>query len=178
MAISRKTELVLQRTFDPRDCRHYLNGEPVVLHCHHYMSLYSQLAMDCGLVDAKKLLSEVAEDTFLAVLTAYYQEHGIVSVPDRIAIAEQVYAAHGLGQIKVLAAGPDSGTAELTRSHVDSGWVKKWGKSEVPVNYFTCGYVAAVFAAVFARPARAFSSIETQSIACGAERSLFEVVAN
>lgn len=177
MAINRKTELIIDRRFDPNRCQHTINGRVHVLHCHHYLSLYTQLAEDCGMLDARKLLTEVAEDTFYEVLADYYREHGLESVADRITIAEQYYALTGLGQMRVLAAGRDSGEVELLHSHADGGWIKKWGKREKPVNYITCGYIAALFAAIFGLPSRSFAAMETASIVSGAERSEFVVAA-
>ena len=178
MAIMKKTEIVLDHRFDPKACRHSLNGDVYVLHCHHFATLYSQLAEDCGMLDGKKLLAEVAEDTFFNVLSEYYCKNGIVDVADRISIAEQYYAATGLGQMKVICAGTDAGEVELLHSHVDEGWIKKWGKRDKPVNFISWGYIAGMFAAVFGRAARSFRVHETASIVSGAPRSKFEVVAN
>jgi hypothetical protein len=154
-----------------------MNGQVSVLHCHHYATLYSQLADDCGMLDGKKLLAECTEDTFYHTLTSYYAEHGIGNIEDRIAIAEQYYAASGLGKMKVVCAGPESGVVELAHSHIDEGWIKKWGKRDKPVNFITCGYIAAVFSAVFGQEKRSFAVTETASIITGAERSQFNVVA-
>ncbi len=178
MPVMEAVELVLDHRFDAKTCRHYLNGETSVLHCHHYATLYTQLAEDCGMLDGKKLLAETAEDTFGEVLSAYYRKHEITDISDRITIAEQYYAACGMGQMKVLCAGADGGEVELTHSHIDEGWIKKWGKRNEPVNFFTCGYIAGMFSAVFGQPPRTFTATETQCIVSGAKRSVFQVVAN
>ncbi len=178
MAQFKTTELHLDHQIDGRTWRHYLNGELSVLHCHHYATLYSQLADDCELLDGKKLLMECAEDSFYPVLSNYFAENGIDTTAERIAIAEQYFAAYGLGSMRVSCAGPDSGEVVLDHSHVDEGWVKKWSKRDAPVNFIGCGYIAALFAAVFDRPTRAFDVTEVQSIVSGAECSRFNVVAN
>jgi hypothetical protein len=175
MAITKKTELIIEREFDPVRCRHTVNGRTSVLHCHHYISLYTQLAEDCGMLDARKLLKEVTEDTFYDVLSAYYKKHDLAGLGDRISIGEQYYAFCGLGQMNVLAAGPESGEVELIHSHADAGWIKKWGPREKPVNYVTCGYIAGLFAAAFDLAPRSFEAREMASIVAGAERSLFVV---
>ncbi len=174
MAIPRKLEL--EHRFDPRTCRHTLNGTTVVLHCHHYASLYSQLADDVGMLDGRRLLAEVAEDAFGALLAGYYAAHGLARLGDRIAIAEQYYAALGLGRMKVVCAGPDSAEVELTRSHVDEGWIRKWGRRDRPVNFITAGYVAGMMAAAFGCPPRSFAVTETQSLVSGAQRTTFSAV--
>ncbi len=152
MALMKKTEIVLDHQFDRKTCRHTLNGELHVLHCHHYATLYSRLADDCGMLDGKKLLTEVAEDVFFDLLIKYFNEHAITSLPDKFTIAEQYYAATGLGQMNVVCAGPESGEVELLHSHVDEGWIKKWDKRSAPVNFITSGYIAGMFSAVFERP--------------------------
>ncbi|MGV8119460.1 MAG: hypothetical protein AB2L14_06810 [Candidatus Xenobiia bacterium LiM19] len=178
MAVSKKTELVIDRRFDRKTCRHTLNGQLVVLHCHHYAALYSQLADDCGLLDAKKLLAEVSEDTFYKMLSDYYALYGIDRIDDRISIAEQYYAALGIGKMKVIYAGNESGEVELIHSHVDEGWVKKWGNRESPVNFITCGYIAALMASVYGKQPRMFTVVEAESMVAGKSGSRFVAVSN
>jgi hypothetical protein len=146
-----------------------------VLHCHHFATLTTQLANDCGLLDGKKLLAECAEDTFYSLLISYYAEHAVTALAERIAVAEQYFSAMGLGKLAVKYAGPYSGTVELEHSHVDEGWLKKWGRANKPVNHIGCGYITALFSAVYDRPRRDFQARETQSIAQGAEVSIITV---
>ncbi|MGQ9455687.1 MAG: hypothetical protein ACUVRS_04000 [Armatimonadota bacterium] len=93
-----KVEMILDRRFDPRSWKHFMNGDVQVLHCHHYSTLYTQLADDCGMLDAKKLLKEVAEDTFFNTMSKYFTEHEIYTIQDRISIVEQYYSVCGLAK--------------------------------------------------------------------------------
>jgi predicted hydrocarbon binding protein len=176
MATTKRNDTILTRSFDRKACRHHLNGRLVVLHCHHYASLYSQLAEDCGMLDGAKLLADVTEDTASAWLAEYYAEQGIKSLEHRLAIAAEYYSIMGLGKMTFVYAGPDSAYVELSRSHVDEGWIKKWGKRGKPVNFITRGYVAGALAAVFGTPARSFVVTETASIVTGADTSKFRAV--
>ena len=178
MATRSKARLALDRAFDAKACRHYLNNNMHVLHCHHYATLYCQLADDCSILDAKKLLADCAEDAIYDVLSGYFAANGIDGVVDRIAIAEQYFSAAGMGRMVVVCAGPDGGDVEFVHSHVDEGWIKKWGQRDEAVNFIGLGFVAAVFAAAFGRPVRSYAVTEVQSIVAGAERSVFQVVAN
>lgn len=173
MAQFAKTELLLNHRFDAQRRRHYLNNSLTVLHCHHFAALYSQLALDAG---ETALLHQVAEDSFRDVLDAYYAEHQIETINERIAIACQYYAAVGLGKMEVTYLGADSGRVELLVSHIDDGWKKKWGAYDRPVNFITTGYIAALFGAVLEKPVRSFAVSEIESIVMGASRSLFTVV--
>ncbi len=176
MAVFKKTELVLDHVFDPSTSRHYLNGQLSVLHCHHYSALYSQLAEDISFLDGRKLLSDVAGETFYKCLDEYYRGHGIQAFKDKVTIAEQYYAAIGLGSMKTIYVGPDSAEVELKHSHVDEGWIKKWGTHDKPINFITQGFIGAVVCLLNAKPLGSYEVLETQSIVCGEKVSRFKIV--
>ncbi len=164
-----------ERAFDPRRSRHFVEGLTSVLHCHHYATLYTQLADDCTLLDARALLARVAAESFFEILVRIQRRNGLERPAERLAAAEQYYAFAGLGRLKVTAAGPDAGEAELERSHIDEGWIRKWGRRDKPVNFITQGFLAATFAAAFdGRPAQ-YAVQEIASIVSGAARSRFQV---
>ncbi|HNS20994.1 MAG TPA: hypothetical protein PKH24_10875 [Sedimentisphaerales bacterium] len=165
-------KLNLNHQFDAKRMRHYLNGQLSVLHCHHYASLYTQLAIDAKETD---LLTRVSEETFHGVLANYFDKHNVESLDERIAIACEHYGAIGLGQMAVHHLGSDSGEVVLAHSHVDEGWMKKWGKFDQPVNFIGSGYIAGMFAAIWDKPISTFQVRETQSIVQGAPQSRFTV---
>lgn len=172
----KKNELVLDKTFDPQSCRHTVNGNVAVLHCHHYTALYTQLAMDCSMLDAKALLADCSEDTWLEFFCDYFKANEVVPLQERIAIGEQAFAAVGLGKLRVICAGIESGEAILEYSHVDDGWINKWGKHDQPVNMIGAGFLSALFAACFDKPARSYVAFENESIVSGAICSRFNIV--
>lgn len=173
MADFTQNMLMLDHKFDPQTRRHSLNGSTIALHCHHFTTLYTQLALD-----AKEtgLLAETAEDSFLEELTNYFEDHCVNDISDRFNLACQYFGAIGLGKMNVVFAGLDSGMVELPHSHLDTGWIKKWGKFDKPINYIACGFICAVFSASFDKPARTFTASEVESIAMGAKKSAFTVV--
>ena len=173
MAVFKETILELEHKFDNKRKRHYLNGHLSVLHCHHYATLYTQLALDANETD---LLTRVSEETFYKVLSNYYKKHNLTSVEERVEIACQYYASLGLGKMKVCALGDDRGEVILENSHLDKGWIKKWGEFDAPVNYITSGYIAGLFSAVLDEVMGAFKVFEIESIVMGAEKSRFNVV--
>lgn len=172
MSEFKTTKLVLDKKFDPMQKRHYLNGDLVVLHCHHYSTLYSQLAIDAG---ETQVLESVAEDSFYKILRNYYEAHNICSIEEKVDIACQYYAAVGLGKMQVNFVGDHSGEVELLVSHVDKGWKKKWGAYDRPVNYIGAGYINGMFAAITGNPKGTFKSMEVKSIVKGDSTSLFKV---
>ena len=176
MTVFKKTELEFEHSFDPMRKRHFINGVCVVLHCHHYATLYTQLADDAKDFEGERLLRETAEDTFYAILRDYFKNKNINSVKDRISLAEEYYSAVGLGKLIVEGLGEFAGSVKLRHSHVDEGWIKKWGKHSKPINFITQGFIAAAFSAVNDKSTRAYKVQEVQSIVCGAKESLFKVV--
>lgn len=171
-AIFKKTELEIDHEFEPKSSRHYLNGVMSVMHCHHYSTLYTQLAIDAGETD---LLLRVSEETFHKVLFNYYNLHGIEDVNSRIEIAVQYFSAMGMGKMNVIYLGETSGEVELEKSHLDSGWLKKWNEYDKPVNYIGAGYISAMFSAVNDQKVGTYRTIEMESIAMGAEKSRFKI---
>lgn len=176
MTQGKKLELELEHKFDSSRYRHYLNDQLAVLHCHHYSTLYTQLALDAEFLDGKMLLAECAEDSFYKVLLGYFEAHTELDLADKLSVGCQYYGAVGLGQMEVMCAGEDSGEVVLHHSHLDEGWIKKWGQHDRPVNYITAGYIAALFSATYELPPRSYAVLETESIVTGAERSRFNAV--
>ena len=174
MAIERKTELMLDHKFDPVSSRHFLNGFCTVLHCHHYATLYTQLADDAEDFDGKAMLFKASEEAFYEVLDDYFEEHDLEETDEMVAVAEQYWAAVGMGLIKFTVIGPYAAMAEMEYSHIDEGWLKKWGGRDRPVNFITCGYVAAVTAIVNGRQPGSYGVREIQSLVMGDEKSVFK----
>ena len=177
MTIEKTTEFEIDHRFDPVKNRHFLNGVCSVLHCHHYATLYTQLAMDATDFEGVRHLVETSEDVFYEVLGQYFEEKNVTSLDEKIEIAQQYWQAVGMGLLNFTGVGKYEVMAEMEYSHVDEGWLKKWGGSDKPVNLFTVGFVAAVAALVNGKPPRSFNTRETKSLACGDEKSEFKAVA-
>jgi predicted hydrocarbon binding protein len=170
------TELKLDRKFDHQRKRHYLNNVLTVLHCHHYATLFTQLALDAKeLVDGTQILKHSVEDVFFKVLSDYYQKHGITNTQERIQAATQMFSTVGMGKMRVVSGDENGGEIDMPYPYVDEGWLKKWGKHKEPVNFIGSGYLSGMFSAVFNKPPRTYKVTETQSKVMGAEKSHFKV---
>lgn len=168
--------LNLDFTLDEKTYRHYLNGHPVVMHSHHYLALITKLAEDLGDVHGPQILAETVEDSMRVIFDDYFQKNAISSTQDKAAICTQYFSAFGLGKMSIKG-DEQNGEARLLHSHIDEGWLKKWGNHDKPINHFTRGYVAAAFAALFNRPARSYVVTETASMVTGEEQSVFAIKA-
>jgi predicted hydrocarbon binding protein len=166
--------LELKHSFDDKTYRHFLNGFNIVLHCHHYMSLTTKLAEDFDDIGGTRILAETAEDTIRPVLDEYAKTHSVAPGDARLKMAAEFYSVMGMGKMDASGTA-DAGKVSLPKSHVDQGWVKKWGNNTKPVNYFTRGFIAAMFAAAFDKPARSYKVTETEAIVTGKPASSFAV---
>ena len=153
-------------TFDNVTYRHFMNGFGSVLHCHHYMCLTAKLAEDLTDVEGPRILRESFEDSIRPLLDDYFEKNKVSSPEERLKIGEEYFAVMGLGRLAVTG-NVQGGEVRILRSHVDEGWIKKWGKHSVPINHLACGYAAALFAATFGNPPRSYAVTETISIAMG-----------
>lgn len=164
--------LQVQAKFDPDKCRQYLNGELTVFHCHHYATLFTQLADDAKLFNGAEHLKNATSESMFPVIKKYCEENNITSTEDKISIAEQYYSYVGLGKLKI---DLESKSAEMENSHIDEGWIKKWGKRDSPVNFVGHGYIASAFALANNDNPESYDVKEIQSIVSGAESSKFVI---
>ncbi len=169
-------DLKINHTFDDSTYRHSFNGHVFVLHCHHYLSLTTRVAEDFADIGGTEVLREVAEDSLRPLLDEYIRDNGIGSLAERLEVGAKYYSFMGLGRMEITGS-EKGGEVKLLRSHVDEGWRMKWGPHDKPVNHFTCGYVAAVFAAASGRPARSFRVTEKATIVAGAPIGVLAVAA-
>ncbi len=170
-----KVQFTPEQTFDAKSMRHYLNGEVSVLHCHHYASLFTQLACDADQFNGPTLLCEATAEAFGPALRQYYEKNNVTEIPDRIAVAEQYFSFAGMGEVEFDCW--DSGaTVTMKHSHVDEGWVKKFGQRAERVNYMGEGYIKAAMWAIWNKGSyNDYQVEETQSIVSGAASSRFNV---
>ncbi len=167
--------LNLTHRFDPSVRRHYLNEALSVLHCHHYATLYTQLALDAEDLGGVKNLIEAGADVFGGFLNDYYAKQGITSAADRIDIAQQYWKTVGMGLIDISSSDEKSGKATMEYSHLDEGWLKKWGGIDRPINFFTQGFLVGVFSAVYGKSPDSYEVSETKSLVKGDDISEFTI---
>jgi hypothetical protein len=166
--------LKLDFSLDNETFRHYLNGHAVVMHSHHYIALITKLAEDLRDIGGPQMLKDVVEESMWTVLNDYVQKNGQSTPLQKCNVGREYYSVYGLGKMKV--AGTESGGEVcLIRSHVDEGWIKKWGHHTKPINHFTCGYIAAIFAVAFNKPVKSYTVTETESMAVTGSEGTFIV---
>lgn len=168
--------LNLEFTMDNATNRHSLNGHEVVMHSHHYLALITKLVDDLSDLGGPDILSDVTEETMSMILNDYFQKQGVASTEERFRAGEEYFSAFGLGKMSI-SGDENGGEVQLSSSHLDEGWTMKWGPHGTPINYLSCGFISAIFSAVFNRPAKSYGTTETASMVTGAPKSTFIVTA-
>ena len=166
--------LNVEFSFDDKNYRHFTNGFSTVMHCHHYITLLSKLARDFDDFGGIQILLESVEDSVRPMIDDYCVKNNIASLEDRLDVGREYYSVMGMGLMQVVG-NEQGGEVTLTRSHVDQGWIKKWGKDATPVNFWTQGYIAAMFASASNKSPRSYEVVENASMVMGDKTSKFAV---
>jgi hypothetical protein len=165
-------ECKFEQIFDNTRNLQYVNGEVAVMHCHHYSAIFTRLALNTVDFGGPENLFEAMEETSYLTLLRYFTVENIVSSEEKITIAEQYFSLSGLGKVSFDITG-QGGTASMSYSHMDEGWIKKWGNSRKPVNLIGQGYIAGAMSVIFDNPIGTYAVKETQSIVSGNKTSEF-----
>lgn len=166
--------LNLDFSLDNETFRHFLNGHAVVMHSHHYLALITKLVENLSDIGGPQLLRDVVEESMWTVLNDYVQKNDLTTPLQRCNVGREYYSVYGLGKLKV-GGTEKGGEVCLVRSHIDEGWIQKWGHHTKPINHFTCGYIAAMFAVAFDKPVKSYTVTETESMAVTGTEGTFIV---
>jgi hypothetical protein len=168
-------ECEFNQEFDPKYMYQYVNNEISVMHCHHYATLFTKLAIDMDKkLDGARLLKESMEESAYLTLQRLMLTQKVISHNDKVDIAQQYFGLSGLGQLQ-LKVKSNGGSARLMHSHVDEGWIKKWRKEKKPVNFIGQGYIIAAFSVINGRSIGTYEIEETRSIVKGDRYSEFTI---
>lgn len=164
-----------EQKFNSETMLQNINDMPSVIHCHHYTALFTKGAIDMDHIQGSQILADSMEESFYIVFKRYMIKEGIVSQQDKVDIIKQYFSLSGLGKIE-LKLNSSGGEAILEYSHLDEGWLKKFKEdSEFPINFITCGFIAAAFSIINNKKLRTYGVIEVVSMAMGATKSRFEI---
>lgn len=159
-------------TMDNNTFRHYLNGHPVVMHSHHYLALITKLVEDMADAGGPQILKDTVEETMRTFFDDYIRNNNLTAPQDKCNVGREFFSVFGLGKM-IVSGNENGGEVRLPHSHLDEGWMRKWGTNSKPINHVTCGYIAAMFGSTFNKPLHTYSVVEVSSIVAGAPESKF-----
>lgn len=153
-----------QYKFDEQHNSITVGGEAMIFHCHHYINYLQRSILDADYIDSRRFLIGSAADA------VYHQLKSLcagLSIDDAKLMAEEAYKAFGYGLID-LSGMTESGVELSTyKSFFAKTWVLKFGESQKPVDYYTTGYLAAVFAVLYGHSLSDIHAEQTTCMAVG-----------
>ena len=156
--------------FDSATLRRTSNNFQITAHCFHYSLLLTQLAMDAK--NEETLISS-SEDTFIEFIKSLIPLNA--NFDEKLTLACAIFSKIGFGVIEPQFIGKDSGEIKLSRSHFDEGWLKKWGKSDKPINFIGYGFICAMYSILYDAPRKTYRALETTSISKGERYSYIKI---
>jgi hypothetical protein len=150
----------------PYDTEHNcleVGGEAMIFHCHHYLNYLMRSILDADYIDSRPFFIGSAADAVYGQLSNLCQ--GLS--PDQAKVmAAEVYKTFGYGLIDLSGMTEAGITLKTVKSYYSKTWVMKFGHSQKPVDYYTCGYLAAAYAVIYQRPLNTVHAEQTTCMAC------------
>jgi hypothetical protein len=149
-----------------------IGGEAMVFHCHHYITNLQRTILDADYIDGAKFLIGSAADSVYNQLTNL--SHGL-TLEESKKMAEAIYKTFGYGLIDLDCMDENGCELTTTKSFFSKTWKMKFGESKKPVDYYTCGFLAATYAVLYKKELKDISAIQTTCLACGDEFNTFKI---
>jgi hypothetical protein len=90
------------------------------MHCHHYATLYTKLALDFSDFGIPYMLRDSMEEASYLVLKKAFLIRDIKDREKKKNLAEEHFRLAGLGRVSITLTG-NGGTARMNHSHMDEG---------------------------------------------------------
>ncbi|MCB1143395.1 MAG: hypothetical protein H7A24_08425 [Leptospiraceae bacterium] len=151
-----------------------VEGEAMIFHCHHYLTNLQRTILDADYIDSRPFLIGSAADAVYNQLQNIFREQN-TSIEDSFSIAEQMYKAFGYGLIDLSKLTGEGGEIKTRKSFFSKSWLMKFGKNSKPVDYYTAGYLAATYSAIFNVPLSEVNVVQSECMACGSAENVFQI---
>ncbi|MEA3521744.1 MAG: hypothetical protein U9R50_02085 [Campylobacterota bacterium] len=149
-----------------------IGGEAMIFHCHHYIINLQRTILDAEYIDSRKFLIGSAADAL------YYQLSNLcegLSVDDSKQMAEDIYKAFGYGLIDLSAMNENGIELTSLKSFFSKTWQMKFAQSQKPVDYYTTGFLAAVYAVIYKKELSQVHASQIECMACGDVSNTFHI---
>lgn len=158
-----------QYPFDAEHGALEVGGEAMIFHCHHYMNYLQRSILDADYIDSRRFLIGSAADS------VYHQLSHLCLGLDQaqtLQMAQEIYQTFGYGLIDLSKMNEKGIELTTVNSFFSKTWVMKFGQSVKPIDFYTSGFVAAVYAYVYDIPLEHVYAEQTHCMACGDENNV------
>ncbi len=142
-----------------------VQGEPAILHCHHYNCYLQGVILDTEayLPEVKEILVSCAQEISYTQFSTFFKENSALNTDERKQTVEDYFRFGGYGVIDLSNVTAEGGTVQSSSDHYGVGWKIKFGESSEPVSHFTSGYLSGALEAIYGL---AFGSIQSTQQSC------------
>ncbi len=151
--------------------RFVVEGEPMIFHCHHYNCFLQRSIQDAEYIDSAPVLVGAAAEVVHAQLTRVLSRTADVAA--RKSTVERLYRLCGFGLIDLSAVTEEGGEVRTRSTHYSTGWKEKFGRSRMPVAFFSTGFLAAALAAIYGLDPATVEARQTACRSTGADEDVF-----
>lgn len=154
--------------FDEQHNYFEVGGEAMIFHCHHYLTNLQRTILDAKYLDSRLFLIGSAADSL------YYQLSNLcanLSVDESKKVAEDIYKTFGYGLINLSSMDENGITLNTKKSFFSKTWLLKFGAADVPVDFYTTGFLAAAYAVIYKKSLSQINAVQSACMACGAEQN-------
>jgi hypothetical protein len=143
-----------------------IGGEAMIFHCHHYIANLQRTILDAEYIDGSRFLIGSAADALFCQLSNLCSG---LNIDESKKMAEDIYKCFGYGLIDLSCMDENGCELKTTKSFFSKTWLMKFGESKKPVDYYTSGFLAAVYAVIYKKDLKDIQAIQTTCMACSDE---------
>lgn len=150
--------------FDVEHGALYIGDEAMVFHCHHYMNYLLRSILDADYIDSPRFIIGAAADAVYHQLTHLCRDKDSTQ---SLQIAQEIYQNFGFGLLDLSSMNQQGIELQTTHSFFSKSWVMKFGPADRPIDFYTSGFLAAVYAYVYEIPLEHIHAEQTHCMASG-----------
>ncbi len=159
-------DLMLNKRFDAKENKHFLENMHFVLHCHHYNGAIHRAIVNTPFIDGKEFIFNIVAEDFYNTLGTVIKNKNITGANNILNACSLLYSSLGFGLMDFSNLSSSGGLAVSTSSHLASGYLAKWGKQKAPVDDFGRGFIAAAWALAYGKDYKRCKVTQTKCISC------------
>ena len=149
-----------------------IGGEAMIFHCHHYVINLQKTILDVEYIQGKLFLIGSAADAVYCQLTNLCDG---LSIDESKKMAEDIYKTFGYGLVDLSSMDENGIELSTSNSFFSKTWQEKFGESDKPVDYYTSGFLAAVYAVLYKKELKNIYADQIECMTCGDDQNSFIV---
>lgn len=168
----------LTGAFDRQTGLFVAGGEPLVFHCHHYVSFFLHtLESAQAYVDVWSIMHNSVQEISYTQFSEFFKQHPALSFEQKLEKIKAYHAYSGYGVIEIESISEYQIWVKSDSNFFVQGWIEKFGqnrsKEKHGVAILTAGYLSGIFDLLFDKPQGTYETLQTECLSKGDKTSRF-----